>query len=425
MIYLGIDWAEDHHDLCLLSEEGERLATARVPEGIRGLRSIHELVAAQTEDASSVVVGIEIDRGLLVHGLVASGYQVYGINPFAVSRYRDRHATSGAKSDRGDAKILADLVRTDRHNHRPLAGDSDLAEAVKVLARAQQNLLWARQRHINQLRSALREYYPAVLEAFGTSLGTRDALAVLQLAPTPAAGAQLTVARIRGALLRAGRQRNLEETATAIHRALHAPQLLPPQSLAAAYGAATRATVALLAQFNHQLEQLEAELVASFEQHPDAEILCSLPGLGLVLGARVLAEFGDDPTRYHDARSRRCYAGTAPVTRASGTKTVVIARTARNRRMAHACYLWAFSALRPSPGARRYYDRQRARGKSHHQALRALANRLVGVLHGCLAQRAPLRRSYRVASTRGGCRLTTYGRGMSGLSESAVLEAKG
>jgi len=389
MIYLGIDWAEDHHDLCLLSEEGERLATARVPEGVRGLRSIHELVAAQTEDASSVVVGIEIDRGLLVHGLVASGYQVYGINPFAVSRYRDRHATSGAKSDRGDAKILADLVRTDRHNHRPLAGDSDLAEAVKVLARAQQNLLWARQRHVNQLRSALREYYPAVLEAFGTSLGSRDALAVLQLAPTPAAGAQLTVARIRGALLRAGRQRNLEETATAIHRALHAPQLLPPQSLAAAYGAATRATVALLAQFNHQLEQLEAELVASFEQHPDAEILCSLPGLGLVLGARVLAEFGDDPTRYHDARSRRCYAGTAPVTRASGTKTVVIARTARNRRMAHACYLWAFSALRPSPGARRYYDRQRARGKSHHQALRALANRLVGVLHGCLASGRP------------------------------------
>ncbi len=160
MIYLGIDWAEDHHDLCLLSEEGERLATARVPEGVRGLRSIHELVAAQTEDASSVVVGIEIDRGLLVHGLVASGYQVYGINPFAVSRYRDRHATSGAKSDRGDAKILADLVRTDRHNHRPLAGDSDLAEAVKVLARAQQNLLWARQRHVNQLRSALREYLP-------------------------------------------------------------------------------------------------------------------------------------------------------------------------------------------------------------------------------------------------------------------------
>ena len=145
-----------------------------------------------------------------------------------------------------------------------------------------------------------------------------------------------------------------------------------------------RASVALLRQFNAEIEQLEAELVASFEGHPDAEILCSLPGLGSVLGARVLAEFGDDPTRYKDARSRRCYAGTAPITRASGTRTVVFARSARNRRMAQACYLWAFSALRPSPGARAFYDRQRAKGKTHHQALRTLANRLVGVLHGCL-----------------------------------------
>jgi len=148
-----------------------------------------------------------------------------------------------------------------------------------------------------------------------------------------------------------------------------------------------RTSVALLRQFNTEIDHLEAELIASFEGHPDAEILCSLPGLGSVLGARVLAEFGDDPTRYKDARSRRCFAGTAPTTRASGTKSVVLARSTRNRRMAQACYLWAFSALRPSPGARGFYDRQRANGKSHHQALRALGKRLVGVLHGCLANR--------------------------------------
>jgi transposase len=385
MIYLGIDWAEDHHDLCLLDEAGERLATARVPDGVEGLRRLHELVAPHADSADVVVVGIETDRGLLVQGLVASGYTVYAINPYAVSRYRDRHTTSGGKSDRGDAKILADLVRTDRHNHRQIAGDSDLAEAVKVLARAQQNLLWARQRHINQLRSALREFYPAMLEAFGTDLASRDALVVLGLAPTPQEGSRLTRGRIRTALARAGRQRNLDATSTAIYTALQAQQLLPPARLSAAYGLTVRASVALLRQFNVEIEQLEAELVASFEGHPDAEILCSLPGLGSVLGARVLAEFGDDPTRYKDARSRRCYAGTAPITRASGTRNVVLARTARNRRMAQACYLWAFSALRPSPGARAFYDRQRTRGKTHHQALRALANRLVGVLHGCLS----------------------------------------
>jgi transposase len=387
MVYLGIDWAEDHHDVCLLDEAGERLAAARVPDGVEGLRRLHELVALHADSAHVVVVGIETDRGLLVQGLVASGYTVYAINPYAVSRYRDRHTTSGGKSDRGDAKILADLVRTDRHNHRQIAGDSDLAEAVKVLARAQQNLLWARQRHINQLRSALREFYPAMLEAFGTDLASRDALVLLSLAPTPQLGARLTRARIRTALARAGRQRNLDATSIAIHTALAAQQLLPPARLSAAYGLTVRASAALLRQFNIEIDELEAELVASFEGHPDAEILCSLPGLGSVLGARVLAEFGDDPTRYKDARSRRCYAGNAPITRASGTRTVVLARTARNRRMAQACYLWAFSALRPSPGARAFYDRQRAKGKTHHQALRALANRLVGVLHGCLISR--------------------------------------
>jgi len=385
MIYLGIDWAEDHHDLCLLDEAGAQLATARVPDGVEGLRRLHELVGLHADSAEAVFVGIETDRGLFVQGLVASGYTVYAINPFAVSRYRDRHITSGAKSDRGDAKMLADLVRTDRHNHRQIAGDSDLAEAVKVLARAQQNLLWARQRHINQLRNALREFYPAMLEAFGTDLASRDALVVLSLAPTPQLGARLTRAKIAAALARAGRQRNLESIATTIHTALQAQQLLSPARLSAAYGLTVRASVALLRQFNTEIDHLEAELIASFEGHPDAEILCSLPGLGSVLGARVLAEFGDDPTRYKDARSRRCYAGTAPITRASGTKSVVLARSTRNRRMAQACYLWAFSALRPSPGARAFYDRQRANGKSHHQALRALGNRLVGVLHGCLA----------------------------------------
>src|SRR5919204_6751308 len=128
-------------------------------------------------------------RGL--EALVASGYHVYAVNPFAASRYRDRHATSGATSDRGDAKVLADLVRTDRHNHRRVAGDSALAEAIKLLARAHQRLIWARQRHVNSLRSALREFYPGALLAFGTDLDSAAAIAVLEHACTPAAGRAL------------------------------------------------------------------------------------------------------------------------------------------------------------------------------------------------------------------------------------------
>ena len=149
MIFVGDDWAEDHHDVYVMDEDGPRLASRRLPEGLAGIRGLHELVAAHVEEPEQVVIGIETDRGLWVAALGAAGYQVYAINPLAVARYRDRHHVSGAKSDAGDAKLLADLVRTDRHNHRPLAGDSPEVEAIKVLARAHQNLIWTRTRHTN------------------------------------------------------------------------------------------------------------------------------------------------------------------------------------------------------------------------------------------------------------------------------------
>src|SRR4249919_26700 len=165
VIFVGIDWAEAHHEVCILDQEGRVLAKGRIPDRIEGVGRLHEMVATHAEEPSEAAIGIEIDRGLLVGALVETGYRVYAVNPFAVSRYRDRHAISRAKSDPGDAKVLADLVRTDRHNHRELAGDSELAEAIKVLARAHQSLVWTRQRQVSQLRSTLREFYPGALEA--------------------------------------------------------------------------------------------------------------------------------------------------------------------------------------------------------------------------------------------------------------------
>ena len=389
MIFVGDDWAEAHHDICIIDEAGRKLAKRRVPEGLDGVNQLHALVAEHASDPAEVVVGIETDRGLFVQALIAAGYQVYAINPLAASRYRERHSTSGAKSDPGDAKVLAELVRTDRHNHRPVAGDSELAEAVKVLARAHQNLVWVRQRQLNTLRSTLREYYPAALEAFGDDLGSRDALAVLGRAPTPALGKGVSAAKIASVIRAAGRQRNVETKAGEIREHLRGAHLDAPAALAKAYGASVKATVGILTEMNAQLAALEEELKRSFETHPDAEIILSHPGLGFVLGARVLAEFGDDRTRYADAKARKCYAGTAPITKASGKSRVVLARFARNRRLADACYLWAFAALTASPGARAFYDAHpAARGPNdkdaHSKALRALSNRLVGILHGCL-----------------------------------------
>jgi hypothetical protein len=388
VIFAGVDWAEAHHDVHVQDEQGRRLAGARLPEGIEGVARFHDLVAAHADQPQDVVIGIETDRGLFAAALAGAGYAVFAVNPMSVSRYRDRYSSSGAKSDPGDAKVLADLVRTDRHNHRRAVPDSDLAEAVKVLARAHQSMIWNRRRQLNQLRSVLREFYPAALAAFD-DLASGDAIEVLKLAPEPALGAGLSRTQITAALRRGGRTRRLPQRAAAIQEALRAPQLQPPPVIAAAMGASVTALVPVIGEMTRQIAVLEQQLAADFEQHPDAEVVRSLPGLGTILGARVLGEFGDAPDRYTDAKSRRNYAGTAPITKASGTRRVVLARHARNKRLADAIYLWAFSALSASPGARAFYDHRRAAGDTHHQALRALGNRLVGFLHGCLATRTP------------------------------------
>ncbi|GAB3332573.1 IS110 family transposase [Micromonospora halotolerans] len=389
MLFIGDDWAEAHHDVEIQDEDGRRLVRRRLPEGVAGMAVLHDLVAGLLGDGepADVIFGIETDRGPWVQALIAAGYQVYAINPLSVARYRERHVTSGAKSDAGDAKVLADLVRTDRHQHRPIAGDSDLAEAVKVLARAHQNLIWSRQRQANSLRSTLREFYPAALTAF-EKLTDRDALAVLEIAPTPTRGRSLSRAKIAATLRRAGRQRYIDARAEQIETALRTEQLAALPAVEAAFGHTVTAMVRILTELSRQIGTLEGELSAHFDRHPDAEILLSQPGLGPVLAARVLAEFGDDPHRY-DVKARRNYAATSPITRASGTRRLVLARHVANNRLRDALYLQAFAALKASPGARAYHDAHRARGNTHHQALRALANRLVGILHGCLRHQQP------------------------------------
>lgn len=254
MIFLGVDWTEAHHDLCLLSETGTVLGRGRVPDGVDGVARLHEMVAEHASDAAEVVVGIELDRGLLVGALVASGYQVYAINPLSVDRYRDRHRVSGAKSDPGDAKVLAEIVRTDRHNHRPVDATSDAAEAIKVLARAHKDLIWSRQRQANRLRNVLREFYPAALACFGSDLASADALAVLDRAPSPEQGRRLTESQITAALRRGGRRRILKRRAEEISRALRSPQLEASPVLASAYGVSVKALVAVLREMGPNRE---------------------------------------------------------------------------------------------------------------------------------------------------------------------------
>ncbi len=390
-LFAGDDWAEDHHDVELMDAAGRRLAKARLPEGVAGMARLHAMIGEQLgedadeEDAGQVAIGIETDRGPWVAALIAAGYTVFAINPLQASRYRERHGVSGAKSDAGDAHVLADMVRTDSHQLRTVAGDTAQAAAVKVVTRTHKTLIWERTRCTQRLRHALRDYFPAALEAF-EDLDAPDALELLARAPDPAPAARLTTAQISAALKRA-RRRGITAKAERIQAVLRAGHLGQPAIVTAAYAASVRALVAVLGTLNEQVEALQGQVEAYFGQHPDAEIVLSQPGLGPIPGARVLAESGDDPARYASAKARKNYAGTSPITRASGKKKTVLARYVHNDRLIDALMSQAFSALQASPGARACYDCQRARGSNYNAALRQLANRLTGILHGCLKTR--------------------------------------
>ena len=387
-LFVGDDWAEDHHDVELMDQAGRVLAKRRLPEGVAGMARLHELIGQQLgEDAddAEVLIGIESDRGPWVAALAAAGYTVFAVNPLQASRYRERHGVSGAKSDGADAHMLTDMVRTDSHQLRAVAGDSADAAGIKVLARTHKTLIWERTRQVQRLRHQLREYFPAALEAF-EDLDASDTLELLAKAPDPARAARRTRAQVSAALKRA-RRRNIADKATAIMAALRGPQLGQPPAITAAYAVTVRSLIAVITVLNEQVKALQGQVEADFGQHPDAEIYRSQPGMGAILGARVLAEFGDDPQRYADGKARRNYAATSPITRASGKKKVVAARFIHNDRLVDALNAQAFASLKASPGARALYDELRARGIEHNDALRRLANRLVGILHGCLKTR--------------------------------------
>jgi transposase len=387
-VYCGIDWAEDHHDIALADRDGKLLARRRISDDAAGLAQLLALLAEHGDSPEDPIpVAIETPRGLLVACLRATGRQVYPINPMSVARYRDRHSVAGRKSDHGDSFVLAGVLRTDMHAHRPLPADTELAQAIAVLARAQQDAVWDRTQAHNRLRSHLREYYPGFLAAFADARGgiTRpEARAVLAAAPTPADAAKLTLTQLRALLRKAGRSRGIDTEATRLRDAFRAGQMRQLPLVEAAMG---RQALALLGQLDAACAaaaDLERAAVESFNLHPDAGIITSFPGLGALTGARVLAETGDDRSRFQDAKGLKAYAGAAPITRASGKTRSVTHRRVKNNRLAAAGYLWAFSALTASPGARGHYDRRRDAGDGHAAAERNLFGRLLGCLHHCL-----------------------------------------
>lgn len=387
-VFCGIDWAEGHHDVAVVDDSGQLLSKRRITDDAAGYRLLLDLLAEHGDTAEEPIpVAIETGRGLLVAAVRNGTRPVYAINPLAAARYRDRHSVSRKKSDPGDALVLANILRTDRHAHRPMPADSDLAQAITVLARAQQDAVWARQQLVNQVRSLLREYFPAALDAFlgrQHGLARPEARAVLRAAPTPARAARLTPAQLRAALKRAGRTRGVDAEADRLRTLFRGDHARQPQAVEDAMGHQLGALIGQLDAACVSAADLATAVEEHFRRHPDAEILLSFPGLGVQLAARVLAEIGDDRSRFTDARALKAYAGSAPITRASGKKRYVGRRFIKNDRLISAGFLWSFSSLRASCGADTHYRRRRERGDWHAQAQRHLFNRMIGQLYHCL-----------------------------------------
>ncbi|MGW0252598.1 IS110 family transposase [Nocardia goodfellowii] len=388
----GIDWAETHHDVAIVAASGRTISRSKIGHDAAGFAQLLAMLAAAGDTAQDPIpVAIETDRGLLVAALRATSRPVYAINPLSASRYRARHQPSGSKSDAADAVLLANILRTDAAAHRRLPADTELAQAIRVLARAQQDAVWARQQVGNQVRDLLKDFYPAALEAFaglsGGGLARRDARTILAAAPTPARAAKLTCAQLRALLVKAGRQRGIDAEVDRLHTIFRATYLHQPPMVENAMGIQL---TALLGQFDAAAtatEDLAEAATTHFERHPDAKIIVSFPGLGSLTGARVLAEIGDDRHRFADARGLKAFAGSAPITRASGKKTVVLHRHIKNNRLAAVGPIWAISSLKASPGARRHFDARRAAGDWSQQARRHLFNKFLGQLHHCLQTR--------------------------------------
>jgi transposase len=394
-VFCGIDWAEGHHDIALVDQDGVLVAKKRIPESVAGFTALTEMLQAAGDSCEAPIpVAIETPRGLLVAALRATCRPVYAINPMAVARYRERISVARSKSDHADAMALANILRTDRHLHRRLPDDSELARSITVLARAHQDAIWRRGSASNELRSLLREYYPGFLEAFAARRGvnpltTCDARALLAIAPTPASGTGLSRTRIAAALRRGGRQRGITATAEQLHTALRIAQLRQPDLVEQAMGRQALALLATLDTECRNVDELGQALTDAFTQHPDYAIITSFPGLGDRTGAKVLAELGDDKTRFTDARAVKAYAGSAPITRASGRSLTITHRRIKNDRLAAVGFVWAFAAIAHNDHANTHYRRRRDHGDRHAAALRHLFNRMLGQLHHCLQTRHP------------------------------------
>ena len=384
--FAGIDWADDHHDLVVLDEQGRQLRPLRVAHSPAGLA---ELTAALEQICGSgakdqLACFVETNHGLLIAALLSAGFAVYPVNPKTVDRRRN---AAGVKTDHIDAYLLAKTGRSDLADLRRLIPDSPLVQELKALTRDQDGLIQSQTRLLNQLTACLKLYYPVALTLF-SKLHQPSTIAFLRAYPTPQDAIAASADAITAVLKQAGHTR-AEQATSAIYRTLHQPHLLADDVTTRTKA---RLMLNLLAQLEPVMQQIAAydvEIERLFLLSADSAIFASLPRAGKRLAPRLLAEIGDDRSRYADAASLQALAGTAPVCFESGKYAKAHRRYACVGPLRNAMQHFAWQSTLQEAWALAYYQRKRSEGKSHTVAIRALANVWLRIIYAMWRDRTP------------------------------------
>lgn len=375
--FTGIDWSDQEFVVVIVDKQGKTVKQFAVENNMEGFTALLDKVRSLTADPGDILFAIETPNSPLVDYLMDRGFTVYAINPKAVDRYRDRYRTSGAKDDFFDADVLANILRTDRRRHRPLASGSDLVREMKILSQDREKLGQTQTKLVNQLRSCLKSYYPEVCDLFG-DLASPSALTFLKYFPTWEELNQKSEEDVFQ-LFKSQKVTNPSLLNKITEHAQKPPVTIDPV-VKRAKAKQMKAILEQLITLVGQIKQYDSEIKRLLEKHPDSHIFLSLPGAGVNLAPRILSHLGDDRTRYKCVGEVRPLAGVAPVTKRSGNYINVRFRHGCRKPFRNALQLFAFCSLTRSQWAYRYYRKHRAMGKTHNHALRLLADKWLKII---------------------------------------------
>jgi transposase len=385
-LFVGVDWGTELHQVCILDPNGQIVEERKVPHSATAVADFLDWLSTIAPEPASAGIAIEIPHGALVEELLARNFCVFSINPKQLDRFRDRYFPAGAKDDRKDALVLAHSLRTDAPCFRAVRAGDPVVVRLRELTRLDEDLNLCFQRHCCQLRQLLHRYFHHFLQLSPTA-DEPWVWALLELAPTPAKAAKLTISRIEK-VLRQCHIRRID--AQQIQTALRGPTFsLAPGTIEAA----SEHTLMLLPHLRllhqqrlalaHRIDRILDELGTATEepakQPRDVEVILSLPGVGRLVTANLLAEAASFLAE-RDYQGLRAYAGVAPVTRQSGKKATVLMRYGCNLRLRNALYHWSRVSMQHDPRSREHYHQLRSKGHSHGRALRGLADRLLALL---------------------------------------------